>query len=177
MPENQLHFQFLENSMGDWIHFLWPTFLFQYPIDEKQFITNIIFFLHKERYLDSVQRMRYGEYYPEEESTDSSHRRAFDRAMKAMSERKQKDQARRKNYNPEYRDKVLTKEKYAGKGFRSEYQLSTIDYMAVENYSRRLNPLSIVSMLSDGRFVDSKASSSNDIFMAYNDYYYYIRPY
>lgn len=95
--------------------------------------------------------------------------------MKAMESRKQKDEARRKNYNPEYRERVMMKAKEAGESFGA-YHINNIDRIAIENYSpKRLGQLPIVTMLADGRFAISKAGSTKkDISEAYKDYWYYV---
>lgn len=176
LPSKQMGFQTLERSVKERIYNMEPGFSFQAPISEEQFIAHIIFFLYKNHYIDALSRKRYGEHYPQDDSADSNNRRTFDRAMKDMESRKREDEARRKNYNPKYRERVMMKAKEAGESF-SAYHVNNIDRMAIENYSpKRLGQLQIVTMLADGRFADPKArgSTKKDICEAYKDYWYYV---
>lgn len=163
----------LERSIEHEIDEQFPFFCFDGPITLEQFITHIIFFLYKEYYKEHAIRRSYGEHYQIQENADNPERRSLNRSMQSMYERKVKDEARLRNYNPIYRDKVMTKEN--SKSPRGTYLLNNTDFMAIENYSPSLGHLSILPMLEDGRMVVSKKASGKNISAAYKEYMEYIQ--
>lgn len=152
----------------------------EWPITAKEFITNIIFVLYKDLYLELNERLRYNEH-PREVLSDSdrdpdSDRRTFDRSMSAMRKRKEED-ANRLGFNTEYVETISMPIKQDNEP-RAYYRFSAIDEKAISSYARGQNPkgnLEIVSLLAGGRIVDSKKVSGYTLENAYKKLFEHIK--
>lgn len=147
------------------------------PFKREEVVTNLIFVLYKDFYLEQNKRLRYSEH-PREVLPDrdpDSDRRASDRAMNAMRERKEKEFAG-PWLDPTYMRTISTPTKYAN-DIKPYYHYSAVDEKAISCYNQSQNTSGyskFISLYMGGRMIRSKDVSGDEIEDAYKRIFAHI---
>jgi len=147
--------------------------LYHGPIPIEEFVDNIIFLLFRDCYLQKIERMRYGKYYEAIGSNldFETSKVSFRRAINAMYKRKEED-AERLGLGLDYQKEISTPTKEGN--LRAFHHVSIPDGKGISSYSTSLRDLDIVSLLKNGRILDTANIHKDKIANAYKDVFVHL---